>query len=254
MSYWIKRNPEKFESKPKLWLIDLDDTLINSSKVLFPILHERMTNFIEERLGLPHDEALAMRSAYWRKYGTTFLGLMKHHGIDPDEFLEETHNFDVYASVELDNELRRVLSRLPGRKVLYTNAPKSYADSVIRRLKLQGVFCDIVTSSSAKGFGGERLPKPNAKMMKLICASNKVLPNEVIFVDDSLHNLSIAAKEGFRCVWFVGFRKNTLPKPSYVEARIANIKDLYRLESKYRFNKESRAQAFGSPYADGVVR
>lgn len=254
MSYWLKKNTEEVEASPKLWLIDLDDTLINSNKALFPILHERMTSFIENRLGLPHDEALSLRSAYWRRYGSTFLGLMKHHGVDPDEFLMEAHDFDVYAAVEPDNELRRTLERLPGRKVLYTNAPDSYAFAAIRRLRLHGVFCRVVTSSSAKGFGGERLPKPNGRMMKLICAANRVSPRDVVFVDDSLHNLSIAAKEGFRCVWFVGHRRNSIPTPSYVEARISSIKDLNGLVFKRRNKKMVKIGNFGSPYADGVVR
>lgn len=254
MSYWLKKNAEEVEVSPKLWLIDLDDTLINSNKALFPILHERMTSFIENRLGLPHDEALSLRSSYWRRYGTTFLGLMKHHGVDPDEFLRETHDFDVYAVVDPDNELRRTIERLPGRKVLYTNAPDSYAFAAIRRLRLQGVFCSVVTSSSAKGFGGERLPKPNARMMRMICAENKVSPREVVFVDDSLHNLSIAAKEGFRCVWFVGYRTSLVPTPSYVEARISSIKDLHGLISRRRIKKKAKNESFESPYAEGVVR
>jgi putative hydrolase of the HAD superfamily len=34
-----------------------------------------------------------IRQDYWVRYGATLLGLMRHHGTDPDTFLQETHQF-----------------------------------------------------------------------------------------------------------------------------------------------------------------
>jgi hypothetical protein len=45
-------------------------------------------------LGLEHDDARAIQKKYYREHGTTLQGLMLHHGIDPNDFLEKVHDID----------------------------------------------------------------------------------------------------------------------------------------------------------------
>ena len=77
-----------------VWLFDLDNTLHNASPHIFPHINRSMTRYLEQHLGLTLDEANALRMQYWHRYGATMLGLMRHHGTDPDHFLVETHRFD----------------------------------------------------------------------------------------------------------------------------------------------------------------
>ncbi len=54
----------------------------------------------------------------------------------PHHFLRETHDFDVAELLRAERGLARLFARLPGRKVLLTNAPRAYAGSVLRELRL----------------------------------------------------------------------------------------------------------------------
>jgi putative hydrolase of the HAD superfamily len=42
--------------------------------------HDRLP---EEHLQLSEEEAGRLRVQYWRSYGATLLGMMRHHGTDP---------------------------------------------------------------------------------------------------------------------------------------------------------------------------
>jgi FMN phosphatase YigB (HAD superfamily) len=81
-------------------------------------------------------EADRLRRHYWLRYGATLLGLVRHHGIDPHHFLHETHDFEVAELLRAERGLGQLFARLPGRKVLLTNAPARYASAVVRALAI----------------------------------------------------------------------------------------------------------------------
>ena len=95
-----------------------------------------MTDYVERVLGVDRGEANRLRTLYWRRYGATLLGLVRHHGVDARDFLRVTHDFDVAALLRAERGLGRLFARLRGRKVLLTNAPLDYAGSVLRELSL----------------------------------------------------------------------------------------------------------------------
>ena len=72
---------------PKLWLFDLDDTLFEASGGMLHKIHLLMNEYMCRELGMEWEEASALRRHYWSVYGATFLGLWRHHGIDPRDFL-----------------------------------------------------------------------------------------------------------------------------------------------------------------------
>ena len=142
-----------------LWLFDLDNTLHNASDAIFPYINQSMTSYVARRLNLDPSSASQVRNQYWRQYGATLLGLVKHHGIDPHDFLYETHRFDEKSGAHLEDlshlvhgerGVRQILNRLPGRKVLLTNAPKAYALKVTKELGIQGCF-DAIEAIEGKG-------------------------------------------------------------------------------------------------------
>ena len=75
----------------RLWLFDLDNTLHDASWRLMKEINRRMTLYIQERLNLDEEQASALRTRYWKRYGATLLGLVAHHGVDAADFLEKTH-------------------------------------------------------------------------------------------------------------------------------------------------------------------
>src|SRR6266853_5699164 len=79
----------------RVWFFDLDDTLHDASHAIFGAIDARMTGFVERHLGLAREQADRLRRYYWRRYGATMLGLIRHFNVDPHQFLRETHDFEV---------------------------------------------------------------------------------------------------------------------------------------------------------------
>ena len=130
-----------------MWLFDLDDTLHDASFAIFDAIDRRMTDYVERALGVERAEANRLRLLYWRRYGATLLGLVRHHGVDAGHFLRETHDFSVAGLLRAERGLGRLFARLAGRKVLLTNAPHAYAGSVLRGWRCTAIFA-VGTRSS----------------------------------------------------------------------------------------------------------
>ena len=75
----------------KVFIFDLDDTLHDASAHIFPVMNRAMTQYIQDTLKLDEVAAHSLRQHYWRIYGATLKGLMRHHGVDAYHFLQETH-------------------------------------------------------------------------------------------------------------------------------------------------------------------
>ena len=72
------------------WIFDLDNTLHNAMVHVFPRINRAMTQYVQTHLNLDEADANALRLAYWKRYGATLLGLIRHHHTDPAHFLWHT--------------------------------------------------------------------------------------------------------------------------------------------------------------------
>lgn len=193
-----------------LWLFDLDNTLHDASSAIFPSINHAMTSYVARHLNLDPQAASQLRDHYWRMYGATLLGLVKHHGVDPHHFLHETHLFneisgkhlqDLAGMVRGEKGLRQILNRLPGEKILLTNAPKSYALKVLKELGLIGCFKAIEAIEDMELHQQWR-PKPDHLMFKRLLNKYRCAPQRAILVDDTLGHLLEYSKLGIKTVWF----------------------------------------------------
>lgn len=181
----------------RTWLFDLDDTLHRATPHIFPQINRSMTAYIERHLGVDTAEATRLRQDYWRRYGATLLGLMRHHGTDPRHFLRETHQFaDLRRLVVFDKPLLHLLRRLPGRKIIFSNAPRAYAEAILAITGLDRCF-DAVYSVEDLKFR----PKPMPSGFRALLQAERLQPRQCIMVEDSLANLVTAKKLGMRTVW-----------------------------------------------------
>ena len=86
-----KRVDGVIRKRTPVWLFDLDNTLHDASHAAFEPISAAMTRYIAEHLELADDAAAALRQRYWKRYGATLLGLVRHHAIDAAHFLDHTH-------------------------------------------------------------------------------------------------------------------------------------------------------------------
>ena len=199
----------------RVWIFDLDDTLHNASAQVFPHINRSMTQYLMTHLDLDEASACQLRQHYWHRYGATLQGLMRHHGTDPHHFLHHTHQFPALERMVLKTRgLRHALKRLPGRKVVFTNAPMHYAEQVLRLIGVRDLF-ELVFSIESTRFQ----PKPALRGFMRLLGKLRVRAQRCIMVEDSLPALMTARRLGMKTV-YVSARTQ---KPSYVDARIASV-------------------------------
>lgn len=204
-----------------LWIFDLDDTLHDASRHIFPHINRSMTAYLQEHLQLEEGAANVLRQHYWRRYGATLSGLMRHHGTNPEHFLWYTHQFTELDSMVLrEPRLGHVLRCLPGKKVVFSNAPQHYAKAVLKLLRLTDLFDELVAVEQT----GYR-PKPEYFGFRYVMRRHKVRAAQCVMIEDSLVNLQAAKRLGMRTVWVTAETKNAL----CVDVKIRNVMQLGRL-------------------------
>ncbi len=216
-------------SSPLVWFFDLDDTLHDASHAIFGVLNRRMTEYVARHLALDETAASDLRQAYWRRYGATLLGLVRHHTVDPYDFLRDTHDFEVAALMRAERGLIGLIRRLPGRKVLLTNAPADYAATVVRELALHRHLHRRYTIESMKIHGQFR-PKPSRLMLRAMLARERCRGVQAVLVEDSRANLKAARALGFRTVLVSRRAARGTPggRASYVDLRVRSVLELPR--------------------------
>ncbi|MGA9666068.1 MAG: pyrimidine 5'-nucleotidase [Gallionella sp.] len=199
----------------KIWIFDLDNTLHNATPHIFPHINRSMTAYVQQYLQMEEAAANDLRERYWRRYGATMTGLMRHHGTDPDHFLWHTHQFpDLDRMVLREPRLRHVLKALPGRKVVFSNAPQRYAHAVLKLLRVNGLFDDVMTVEHTR-----YRPKPDSFGFMRLLGCHHIRAAQCVMVEDSLENLNAAKKLGMKTVW-VNAGNRSAP---YVDVKIRDV-------------------------------
>lgn len=205
---------------PRVWIFDLDDTLHDASSQIFPQLNQAMTQYIMETLALDEPTAFRLRQHYWRIYGATLKGLMRHHGTDPYHFLDKTHELmELPQMVIKTKRLRHFLQRVSGRKVVFTNAPMSYALRVLDLLGIEDLFETVFSVESTRFH-----PKPAVRGFRRLLTEIGAKASDCVMVEDNLGALRTAKRMGMKTVHIT--RK--LQKPVYVDARVSSVLKLSR--------------------------
>lgn len=179
-----------------------------------------MTQYIMDTLALDEPAAFKLRQHYWRIYGATLKGLMRHHGTDPYHFLDKTHELmELPQMVIQTKSLRHFLQRLSGRKVIFTNAPMAYAQRVLDLLGIQDLFETVFSVESTRFH-----PKPAVRGFKRLLTTIGANAADCVMVEDSLPALRTAKRMGMKTIYVT----KTLQKPNYVDARITSVLKLSR--------------------------
>lgn len=202
------------------WIFDLDNTLYPPSAGLFAHIDERMGTYIMQMKGCDAAAARAIQKRYFHEHGTTLAGLMHHHGVDAEEFLTFVHDIPL-DRLEPDATLCALLSALPGKRHIFTNADADYAARVLERRGIAHVFDQIVDIRATA-----YVPKPqHAAYHRLAQIIPDFDPRRSLFVDDMTRNLRPAHDIGMATVWLdngseSGSRDHD---PAHVDHHIGNL-------------------------------
>ena len=126
-------------SKIKYWLFDLDNTLYDGATKVFDQVDKKMTKFISEKLNVKPEEARKIQKNYFLEYNTTLNGMIKNHKIDAEEFLEFVHDVDLNF-LKKDSLLEKEITKLKGKKIIFTNGSRAHAENVTKRIGIDKLF------------------------------------------------------------------------------------------------------------------
>lgn len=212
----LRRRPAGDNSGRTVWLFDLDNTLHDASHAIFPAINRLMTAYVARVLGCDEATASRVRVDYWQRYGATLLGMIRHHGVDPADFLRAAHEFPALAEmVRVRRGLAAHLRRLPGRKILVTNAPQDYAQAVMEIAGIRHCFERVVAIEQMWVHGHLR-PKPDRRMLRRLLVQTGIAPHRAVLVEDTVSHLKRYAGTGIRTAWVTGYLRTLAPSRPHV--------------------------------------
>lgn len=198
----------------RCWLFDLDDTLHDASRAVFPEIDRLMNAYLHQHLGVSLLEANRLRLHYWQEYGATLAGMMRHHQTQPAHFLWHTHQFDDLSPLlYIDPHWHRVLKRLKGDKWVLTNSPRHYAEAVLRALGLRHYFRGVIALQDLHYH-----PKPRRRAFTLALRRAGQQARHTCMVEDNLDNLRMAKSLRMRTLWLS--RKKS---PVWVDVQLRKV-------------------------------
>ncbi|NOL49938.1 pyrimidine 5'-nucleotidase [Pelistega europaea] len=221
------KNP--LHNTQKVWLFDLDNTLHDASHAVFSQIDKSMTRAVMQSLHIDYNEATQLRQRYWERYGATMIGMHRHHGVDPLEFLHLSHDFDIPKYVKHEPRLAYLLTRVPGIKYVLTNAPYGYARQVLQTLGIEHCFAGICAIDQMY-LRGDYHPKPSTLLFKSLLHELQTPARQVVLVEDTLKNLKAAKRLGMQCAHIyhphTPFSATYDGRPGYVDIRVHSIQAL----------------------------
>ena len=196
------------------WVFDLDNTLYDAESHVFVEVGARMTDFVAAHLNLPREEADRKRKHFYKTYGTTLRGLMTEHGVPPDHFLKHVHDIDL--SVVPQCEITKAgLKQLPGKRFIFTNAPRHFAEAMTAQLGIRDCFDGLFAIEDAAYW-----PKPNLDTYHVFLKKHGVDPARACMFEDMEINLKPAHDLGMTTVWFHGNQ----PDPNHAHTHFKDVK------------------------------
>src|SRR5262245_34021603 len=204
----------------RVWIFDLDNTLHDARARIFPAMHDQINAFLQRRFDIDEAGANRMREHFWRTYGTTLNGLMRHHGVHPRDFLAETHVFPELADLVVrENALKHALEQLQGTRLVFSNAPRHYVGQVLKAIGLERYFDGVYAIEDARYRG-----KPALHGFHYLLRKHKLDARRCAMVDDMLENLRTAHRLGMSTVWISPVRRRV----PYVDVRVSSVTELPR--------------------------
>ncbi len=193
-------------------LFDLDNTLYAPERELFALIDGRINRYMSEVVGIPGAQVDGLRRSYWQRYGVTLQGLMRHYGVDPEDYLEYVHDVDVASRLQSDQSLRCALEGVEAPMVIFTNGSRDHAERVLGALGIRDLFQEIYDIRVAA-----YQPKPFTEPYRAVLECLGADPRACTMIEDSIPNLETAKQLGMRTV-LVG-PEHCAP---YIDVRVAS--------------------------------
>jgi len=177
---------------------DLDDTLYPASTGLWQAIKERMNIYMRDRMGFDPAEIPSLREKYYLQYGTTLRGLQAHHEIDVEDYLAFVHDLPLGDYIQPKPELCELIASLGTRNLIFTNADAAHARRVLKALKLDSCFENIVDVNAVAPYCK---PMPESFQIAMHMAGESD-PSRCVMIDDLPRTTQAAREVGLFSILF----------------------------------------------------
>jgi putative hydrolase of the HAD superfamily len=144
---------------------------------------------------------------------------MRHHGTDPSTSCTTPTSSPTCPHGRLRQRAASHAARLPGRKIVFSNGPRHYAEAVLEIMGIRRFFVDVYAVEQMR-FN----PKPGLKGFHHLLKDHRLQASRCILVEDSAENLRTAKRLGMTTVWI----SRSLRQPAYVDVRLPSVLGLAR--------------------------
>lgn len=203
--------------KINTWVFDLDDTLYPRDSGLWAQIDKRISAYVKKQLLVDDAEITRLRKYYRQTYGGALKGMLVEHHIDADDYLADVHNID-YSALKPNPQLAKDISKLPGKKFIFTNGDAAHAMRVLNKIGLNNCFDGIFDVTYT-----DFIPKPYQQAYDSFIKHFALEPKTTAMFEDNLANLEMCKKLGMTTI-FVGDKPQPLI-PSYVDIAVNGIND-----------------------------
>ncbi len=206
------------------WIFDLDNTLYNSDVGIMNQMGVKIRAFIMEHFSKSHAEAEKLSHHLWKKHGLTLNGLMKEYDIDANKYLQYVHDLDItkLQKCEITN---KHLSRLNGRKILFTNSTRFHTDRLLKKMGMEDHFADNIFAIEDANL----IPKPQLDPYHTIIEKFDINPQQSCMFEDTANNLKPAAELGMKTIFIHGDKPAADTKElPYIHYNSKNLIDILK--------------------------
>lgn len=201
------------KQKIQNWVFDLDNTLYPASFGIIEQAREKVVVYMSDFLSITHDEATDLYREFHKDYGSTMRGLMLKHNLQPKDLFETMKDLD-FSKVVANQNLSKAMEKLPGRKFLFTNAPRAHAETMLSMLGIDDHFDEIYDICTAN-----YVPKPLLETYENFLTLYDIDPQTAIMFEDVSRNLKPASDLGMTTVLVRNNPESFLPdcKKDYID-------------------------------------
>jgi len=187
---------------------------------VFELINQDMTKYISNVLNVSKENADKIRMDYWQRYGSTLRGLQINHRIQTNDFLKKTHDLKkIESKIKPVRYIKKIMHSIREDKIVLTNAPKHYADFVLKKIGIFHHFKKIICIED-----NFYIPKPNQNVFKSV----KKLPYEkFILIDDNKENL----KQAFFCGFITLHLSCIREQNAYINFRLNQLNKILKLKN-----------------------
>ncbi|MHB8806881.1 MAG: pyrimidine 5'-nucleotidase [Anaerolineaceae bacterium] len=177
--------------------IDLDGTVYDRKNGMMEEMTERIANYMQQVLHVAPERIQGLIDRYYETYGSSLRGIQNEFNIDLEDYLEFVHDIDLDRYLQPDATLRDHLVAIPISKWIFTNASRTHAERVLRKLGIADLFEGILDVWSM-----EFIPKPHPWVYHhALEMAGDPEPSQCVLIDDSARNLKPAQQIGFSTIW-----------------------------------------------------